>query len=625
MASRGFWRELKRRHVYRVAAAYAIVGWLLIQVVTQVFPVFHLPDWIDQTVVLLILLGFPIALVLAWAFDATPQGIVRTDAQDSADLQTACRSGRTGIAVGLIGLLIALLAGGVWWQTERTSAERNAPVASMLHVPAKSPATLQVANEPSVSSPIAAQSIPAKSIAVLPLTNESGEKGQQYFSDGLSEDLITRLSQFPGLKVISRDSSFRFRNSNDSSAMIGAKLGVAHLLEGSVQRAGGKVRISVELVNAADGSASWSQAYDRPYQDLFTLQDAITKAVAVALKAKLLDAGNAVTQSDRPPSGSLGAYNAYLQGHFYAQRGSEAALRQAMAKYTEATRLDPDYAAAYAREARTLTQLAGFYLGGADIPGAYAQARSLTNTALRLDPDLADAHISNAALIINADLDWSGAGPEIRRAIELAPGNPEAFFSLSTTQAFSGHVESALDSIQQALAKNPLSAFWDDWQATYLGALGRLDAAEAAARQSINLEPQQALGYRELTFIEVLRGNAATALSTAQQTPPGRNHDIAVAWALQIGSKRKAADGVLQSLIAKHASDSSYQIAEAYALRRDPDKVFKWLDQAWANRDNGIQYLIYDPLMLRYQHDPRFTAFCEKVGLPTTTDAKALP
>jgi len=270
-------------------------------------------------------------------------------------------------------------------------------------------------------------------------------------------------------------------------------------------------------------------------------------------------------------------------------------------------------------------QLAGFYLGGADIPGAYGQARTLTNTALRLDPDLAEAHLSNAALIINADLDWSGAGPEIRRAIKLAPGDPEAFVSLSTTQAFSGHVESALDSIQQALAKNPLSALWHDWQASYLDALGRLDAAEAAARQSIHLEPQQTLGYRDLTFIEVLRGNATAALSAAQQTPPGRNHDIAIAWALQVGANRAAADAAMHNLIAEHAGDSSYQIAEAYALRRDPDSVFKWLDQAWVNRDNGIQYLIYDPLMLRYRHDARFRAYCKKVGLPTTTDAKALP
>ncbi|MDE2272441.1 MAG: hypothetical protein KGJ94_10745 [Xanthomonadaceae bacterium] len=625
MANRGFWRELKRRHVYRVAAAYAIVGWLLIQVATQVFPVFHLPDWIDQAVVLLILVGFPIALVLAWAFDATPHGIVRTDAQDNADVQTARRSRRAGIAVGLIGVLIAVLAGGVWWQTERTGAERDAPVASTQRMPDKSGATTKVASASTAVPPIAAQPIPAKSIAVLPLTNESRDKDQQYFSDGLSENLITALSQFPGLKVISRDSSFRFRNSNDSSATIGSRLGVAHLLEGSVQRAGSEVRISVELVNAADGSTLWSHAYDRPYQDLFALQDAITKAVALALKARLLDAGGAVTQSDRPPSGSLGAYNAYLQGRFYDQRGSETALRQAIAKYAEAAHLDPDYAAAYASEARTLTRLAGFYLGGAEIPGAYAQARTLTNTALRLDPDLAEAHLSNAALIINADLDWSGAGPEIRRAIELAPGDPEAFFSLSTTQAFSGHVESALGSIQQALAKNPLSAFWHDWQASYLGALGRFDAAEAAARHSINLEPQETLGCRDLTFIEVLRGNATAALDAAQQTPPGRNHDIAVAWALQIGSNRKAADAALQSLIARHAGDSSYQIADAYALRRDPDSVFKWLDQAWANRDNGIQYLTYDPLILRYRHDPRFAAFCKKVGLPTTTDAKALP
>src|SRR5574337_1703718 len=159
MASRGFWRELKRRHVYRVAAAYAIVGWLLVQVATQVFPVFHLPDWIDQTVVLLILLGFPIALVLAWAFDATPQGIVRTDAQDSVDAQTARRPRRAGIAVGLIGVLIALLAGGVWWHTERAGAVRNARVTSAQRLIAKSPATLQVASASATPSPVSTQPI----------------------------------------------------------------------------------------------------------------------------------------------------------------------------------------------------------------------------------------------------------------------------------------------------------------------------------------------------------------------------------------------------------------------------------------------------------------------------------
>jgi TolB-like protein/Tfp pilus assembly protein PilF len=600
-----FIQRLRERKLVQWTIAYVAFAFALLQGIDVVAQRFGWPDLIERYLILALAVGFFVVLVMAWYHGE--RGTQKV----------------TGVELLILALLL-VIGGTLIWRFGPAVANRTGALATQ-PVPAGA-TTAAMAVRPAITpSPIAAHPIPAKSVAVLPLTNESGDKDQQYFSDGLSEDLITALSQFSGLKVISRDSSFRFRNSSDSSAAIGAKLGVAHLLEGSVQKLGNEVRINAELVNAADGSTLWSQHYDRPYKDLFTLQDAITQAVALELKAKLLNAGSAVTQSDRPPSGSLDAYNAYQQGQFDHQRGSETALRQAIAKYTEATHLDPDYAAAYAREARVWMQLAGFYLGGADIPGAYAKARTLTNTALRLDPDLAKAHLANAALIFNADLDWSGAGPEIRRAVELAPGNAEALFSLAAGQASSGHVEAALGSIQQALAKNPLNAFWHDWQASYLGALGRFDEAEAAARQSIHLEPQQTPGYRELTFIEVLRGNATAALSAAQQAPPGRNHDIAMAWALQIGSRPAVADASLQSLIAKHAGDSSYQIAEAYALRRDPDRVFKWLDMAWANRDNGIQYLIYDPLILRYQHDSRFAAFCRKVGLPTTTDAKALP
>jgi TolB-like protein/Tfp pilus assembly protein PilF len=589
-----FFARLKEHKLVQWLLGYAAVAVALIPVLDIVAAQFGWPESLRRGITLAVIMGFFVVLVLAWYHgERSAEHMPRSE------------------KLILVGLIV--VSGVLLWRV----APRSRPVLAV----ASSAANIMDAK--TIAAELA--KVPNKSVAVLPLANESGDKDQQYFSDGLSEDLITALSQFPGLKVISRDSSFRFRNSSDSSAAIGAKLGVAHLLEGSVQKLGNEVRINAELVNAADGSTLWSQHYDRPYKDLFTLQDAITQAVALELKAKLLNAGSAVTQSDRPPSGSLDAYNAYQQGQFDHQRGSETALRQAIAKYTEATHLDPDYAAAYTREARAWIQLAGFYLGGADIPDAYAKARTLTNTALRLDPDLADAHLANAALIFNADLDWSGAGPEIRRAVELAPGNADALFSLSAGQASSGHVEAALGSIQQALAKNPLNAFWHDWQASYLGALGRFDEAEAAARQSIHLEPQQTLGYRELTFIEVLRGNATAALSAAQQAPPGRNHDIALAWALQIGSRPAVADAALQSLIAKHAGDSSYQIAEAYALRRDPDRVFKSLDQAWANRDNSIQYLIYDPLILRYQHDSRFAAFCRKVGLPTTTDGKALP
>ena len=242
MNPRNFFAELKRRNVYKVAVGYAVVGWLVMQVAATIVPALHLPDVITTTVVVLTLLGFPLALVIAWAFEMTPEGMKRTeDVLPNENIPQWSRRKFALFLVTIVVLAAALLA----YQFIRSKP---------------------VANSPTRVGSVTA--IPEKSIAVLPLANESGEKDEQYFSDGLSEDLITALSQFAGLKVIGRNSSFQFRDSEESSETIGAKLGVAHLLEGSVRRAADVVRISAELINAADGTTLWSQHYDRPYKDL---------------------------------------------------------------------------------------------------------------------------------------------------------------------------------------------------------------------------------------------------------------------------------------------------------------------------------------------------------------------
>jgi TolB-like protein/Flp pilus assembly protein TadD len=467
--------------------------------------------------------------------------------------------------------------------------------------------------------------IPAKSIAVLPFVNESGDKDQQYFSDGLSEDLITALSQFAGLKVISRNSAFRFRNSTGSSAEIGMQLGVAHLLEGSVRRAGDQVRISASLVKASDGSTLWSQHYDRPYKDLFALQDAITQAVADALKAELLTAPGAVLQSDRPPSGNLAAYNAYLRGQFHFQRGTEADTRLAIPQFAEAIRLDPDYALAHAAAADAWLAMAATFLTDADgIRQAYAQARAAITAALRLNPDLAAAHRSRVTLMIAVDYDWAGALAEAQRAAELEPGSASAQFSLANVEARLGQVQAAVERQQRALVRAPLDGFGYFLLARKLIGLGRLDEAEAALHKAISLAPAASRPHAYLALVKILQGDAPAALAAAKQEPAGFWNDFAVTLALQAGSDRAAADAALQNLIAKYTAGASYQIAEVYALRRDPDNVFKWLEQARVNRDAGMGLLLFDPLILRYQDDPRFTVFCKKVGLPATTDAVAM-
>jgi serine/threonine-protein kinase len=459
---------------------------------------------------------------------------------------------------------------------------------------------------------------PPRSIAVLPLTNESGDSSQQYFSDGISEDLITALSQFSGLKVIGRTSSFQFRDPKEDSRSIGTKLGVAHLLEGSVRRSGDVVRVNAQLINTEDGSAQWSERYDRPYRDLFSLQDEITRAVVVALRAKLLPGEQAAVQSERPPSGSLEAYNAFLQGRFFVRRGTEFDYRKAIGFYTQATKLDPSYALAWSGLSVAWSGLSSTFLEGTSAQEAYAKSRAAADRALILSPELAAAHIARGQLLYMANLDWRGAEAEYRRALELAPSDGRARFALAVQVATFGQVEQAIQLTREAHTSEPLRDDWYSNLAVYLSGLNRLDEAERAIRKAIELQPDAPLYHGTLSIIEIQRGNADAALAVAQQEPPGVWQDVALALARQIGVDRSAADSALRTLIAKRASTSAYQIADVYALRGDAQETFAWLDRAWTNRDPGIANLLYDPFILRYKDDPRFAAFCRKVGLPTS-------
>ena len=461
----------------------------------------------------------------------------------------------------------------------------------------------------------------AASIAVLPLANESGEASQQYFSDGLSEDLITALSQFPGLKVIGRTSSFQFRDSKEDSRSIGAKLGVAHLIEGSVRRAGDMVRVSAELIDTTDGSMQWSERYDRPYKDLFALQDEITRAVAGALRTKLLPSEHAAEQSERPPGGSLEAYNALLQGRFYQFRHTEADLRKAIESYTQAVQLEPRYALAWSGLSRAWTDLGSDFLDVSPAQEAYAKARAPADRALALAPELAAAHLARGDLLQFADFDWRGAEAEFRRALALVPNDGEAKFYLGRQLATLGQVGSAIDLTRQALATEPLRANWYYWLALYLSGLNRLDEAEQGIRRALEQQPTAEFFHQMLAIIEVQRGHAQAALAAAQQEPSGLARDSALALARQISGDQSKADAALQTLIEKHGAP--YQVTQVYALRNDARGTFEWLDRVWINRDAGLVLLLFDPFILRYKDDPRFAAFCRKVGLPVPGDTAA--
>jgi tetratricopeptide (TPR) repeat protein len=349
-----------------------------------------------------------------------------------------------------------------------------------------------------------------------------------------------------------------------------------------------------------------------------------SRAVAEALKTKLLPGAHAAEQSDRPPSGSLEAYNALLQGRFYASRGTEADYRKAIEYYTQATALDPRYALAWTGIADTWTDIGSGYLEGAPAQEAYAKAREAVDRALALSPDLATAHGARGYLLLIADLDWHGAEAEYRRALALAPNDGQAKYDYGMLLATFGDVDHAIELTRQALATEPLRASYYNWLAVYLSGLNRLDEAERAIRRAIELQPGAATYHNTLAVIEIQRGNAQAALAAAQAEPPGPWQDIALALARQIGTDRSAADAALKTLVEKWAGAAPFQIAEVYALRNDAKATFEWLDRAWSSRDAGVGLLLFDPFILRFKEDPRFAAFCRKIGLPVPGNAAAV-
>src|SRR5690348_16615982 len=582
-----FLAELRRRNVFRAGTLYAAVAWLVVQVATQVFPFFGIADWVVRLIVIAAALGLPFLLAFAWYYELTPEGLKlerEVPRAASIRLQTGRRLDYAIIAV-LCVIVVLLLANTVVRQPEGGAADME------------------------------------NSVAVLPLLNESGDVNDQYFSDGLSEDLISVLGQVTGLKVIGRNSAFRFRGDLSDSRGIGAKLGVANLLEGTVRRQGDRVRIVASLVSASDSRVLWSQTYDRELKDIFEVQSDIARSVAASLRTTLL--GSTLRPTDKPPGGNLDAYNSYLQGNFYRARSTEADDRTAITHYQDAIRIDPQYASAHAALSITWTMMAGAFLDGTAMQQAYASARASAQAALVLDPDLAAAHLARGVLLEWADFDWRGAEAEFRRALQLAPNDSEAMSWLAGLSATLGHADRAVELKRRALERDPLHATWFETLATYYSALDRPDDAQRAVEKAIAWQPNGASFHQTLAVIAIQRGDARAALRAAEQGPPGSWKDLALAMARQIGGDPAAADASLQDVIAKYGDGNAYQIAEIYALRKQPQPMFEWLERAWVNRDPGISYLLYDPFLAPFRNDPRFAAFCKKAGLPPPSSGKA--
>lgn len=584
--------ELKRRNVPRAAILYIGSVWALAQGIAQLGPEIGAPESATRWFLIAAAIGFPLWIVFSWRYEFTSQGLKREHEVDDDGTDARVVKRRTDLLIiGVLSIAVVLLL------TDR-----------LLDSAVPSPA------QPGQAVAVAADN----SIAVLPFVNQSSDKDQQYFSDGLSEGFIIALSRIDGLRVINRKSSFEFRDSQEGSRAIAAKLGVSHLLEGSVRRVGDTVRISASLTKAADGSTLWAENFDRPYKDLFALQDQITAQVASALKARLQPAATDAQQGDRPPSGNLDAYNAYMQAL------SAGSLEEAVAAFDTATKIDPAYALAYSRKARMLIDnVSGGALSGAAADEAYEQADAAIRQAMRLAPDQASTRIAHGYLLMLRDFDWHGAEAELKRAVELAPDDGDAFYMLGVVRASQGDLKQAVELTRRALKQDPLNASWTPWLVSYLMSMGRLDEAEQAIGKAVAQKPDGIYNHYLLAMSKVLRKDAAGARKAADAEPEGPWRDFALALAAQIGPDRDAADATLQAVVENHASGYAMQIAEVHAVRGDPDAMFDWLQRAWKARDPGMQTLLYDAPLLRYRDDPRYAALAREVGLPSPVASAA--
>jgi serine/threonine-protein kinase len=446
---------------------------------------------------------------------------------------------------------------------------------------------------------------------VLPFVNLSSDREQDYFSDGVAEEILNALAQVDGLRVIGRTSSFAMRGKNEDLRVIGQKLNAANLLEGSVRKAGSRVRITAQLIEAAGGSHLWSQEFDGELSDIFAVQEKIATAVVAALKLKLLPAA-----SQEPRTADAGAHDQYLLGLAFLARGSGDAYRQAVTALDRAVKLDPGYAPAWAALAR-----ARFWAADQSSDGnprvEWPMALAAAEKAVALAPGRADGYFARGAIRESTLQDWAGARVDLERARALSPGNPGILTQYASLVAALGRLPEAISALKQAAALDPLSADIPAVLcAVYLGS-GQLQLAEAAARSALEIAPEHGRAARNLGFALLLQGRLVEAQAAFHRSSNSffvAVGDVMVEHSLgHAAASQRALDGVLA---VPYVRQGSYQVAQAYAWRGEAGRAFEWIGHAVDEHDAGLNYLSYDPFFRPLRGDPRFAALLRRLNLP---------
>ena len=450
-----------------------------------------------------------------------------------------------------------------------------------------------------------------RSIAVLPLVDLSSEQNQEYFADGLTEELTGLLAKNLQLRVVGRTSAFRFKNTREDSRAIGRALGVSTLLEGSVRRSGNRVRITAQLINASNGFQIWSEAYDRTMDDIFAVQEDIAGAVTSALQVALLADGSG---GPRLPVAKGAAYNDYLQGKYFLQLNTKQALEKATIYFRQAVELDPAFAPAWAglSRARAVTGTEGF-----DLPDAvFGEARRAAEKAVAIDPMLAEAHLALSQVRRTYDWDWDGADASAKRALQLDPNNAQIVLSVARVASTLGRLDEAITLSRRAATLDPLDVQVHFRLARSEYFAGQLDASRASFVKALELNPQYPTAHLGLALVLQAQGESAAALAELSQevSPYWRVYGEALIYR---GLGRRAeADAALARLIDGYKDTAAFQIAHVYADRGQLNETLAWLERGYQLRDTGLSQLKALPEFKRFEREPRYQAFLDKMALP---------
>ena len=579
------YQELKRRNVFRVAIAYLVIAWLVMQVGDTMGPALHLPEWANSLLAFFLILGFPIAVFFAWAFEMTPEGLKR---EQDVDRHGATRGkskqtlNRTITVLMAIALAYFAFDKFVLSTPKPQAPGENVTVTTEAEAPAK-------------------ETFNSKSIAVLPFINLSSDPEQEYFSDGLTEELLNLLAGIGELKVAARTSSFYYKDKLETIPLteIAKQLEVAHVLEGSVRKSGDTIRITAQLIKADDGFHLWSETYDRKLDDIFAIQDEIAAAVTNSLKITLL--------GEVPQARVLNteSFELTMQGRHLFNRRNAGDLQLALKKFEKATELDPNNAAAWVG----LSPLYAWLLDPPDLERSLFAAK----TAITLEPENPEAHIRYCLALLNSGANGKLAKKHWDLAVKLGQDNPLVFTLMSTLEWMQGNIEKSIELQKRAVALDPLSIVNRGNLAYHLISLGELDEAEQHIARLIELAPGNPAGFESLANIRLLQGQIDQALKLINQVDDGlqigNSGDRKLQYQAMIfhsQGRLDEADTALEKFIDAYADFENFDIAEIYAWRGEPDNAFEWLNRAMKIDPYLWNELNYRPFLKDLQTDSRW-------------------